>query len=247
MGRRMNLVGDTYGELTVVSFSHTTESNGMSNYLCRCSCGSEKVFSHGNLRSGHSKSCGCARPKGDQVWNYSHGFKKSHKTYKSWCKIKERCLNPNDNSYHGYGAKWITISEKFKDNFLAFYAEVGEPPINTSDWSIDRIDNTRGYEPGNLRWANSETQARNKGKSSVNTSGVNGVQFYDHQGRNGTSWLYVVATWYSLGTNGKAQNKKFSVKKHGLLPAFKMACEYRLKMIEELNAQGAGYTENHGK
>jgi hypothetical protein len=42
-------------------------------------------------------------------------------------------------------------------------------------------------------------------------------------------------------------NKKFSVKKLGLLPAFKAAVECRRKMIEELNGQGAGYTENHGK
>jgi hypothetical protein len=31
------------------------------------------------------------------------------------------------------------------------------------------------------------------------------------------------------------------------MPAFKAAVEYRRKMIEELNAQGAGYTEDHGK
>lgn len=46
---------------------------------------------------------------------------------------------------------------------------------------------------------------------------------------------------------GNYRNKKFSVLKLGLLPAFRDAVMYRRKMIEELNAQGAGYTENHGK
>ena len=109
---------------------------------------------------------------------------------------------------------------------------------------MDRIDNALGYIEGNLRWADQWTQARNKGKSSANTSGVTGVQFY-HSGNPNHS-TYAVATW-SCPVQQKPMNKKFSVKKMGLLPAFKAAFEYREKIIAELNAQGAGYTENHGK
>lgn len=91
----------------------------------------------------------------------------------------------------------------------------------------------------------SETYAKNFRKQKVksnNTSGVVGVSFYFDKKRSST---YVHASWKLL--NGKQNSKKFSIRKLGLLPAFKAAVEYRHKMIEELNAQGAGYTENHGK
>lgn len=146
MGVRINLEGDVYGEYTVIKFSHTVESNRMSYYFCKCSCGAERVVSHGNLRSGKANSCGCKRPRGKDVHNFAHGFSKNHKTYKSWCKIKERCFNPNDYSYKNYGAVGITLSDEYKDDFLEFYNEVGEPPGSGIDWSIDRIDNTKGYE-----------------------------------------------------------------------------------------------------
>lgn len=244
MPARINLEGETYGMLRVISLSHTTRNNGMSHYLCKCSCGAEKVISHGNLRSGHTVSCGCQRNKtGSESSNFIHGFSKNHKAYKSWCKIKERCLNPNDISYANYGAKGVTISDEFKDDFLAFYAEVGEPPGQSRLWSVDRIENSKNYEKGNLRWAYVTQQARNKSMKSNNSSGETGVQFY-HSG-NTKHTTYAVANWYDL--SGKAMNKKFSVKKLGLLPAFKAAVECRRKMIEELNGQGAGYTENHGK
>ena len=43
------------------------------------------------------------------------------------------------------------------------------------------------------------------------------------------------------------KKKSFSVKNFGLLPAFAMACKFREDKIRELNEQGYGYSENHGK
>lgn len=244
MTKKMNLVGNTYGDLTAITYLHKTESNGRPHYLCQCSCGKQKVISHSHLRSGNTTSCGCKQYKsGTENPNYLHGFPKNHKTYKSWCKIKERCYNPNDTSYLEYGAKGIKMSETFKDNFLAFYAEVGEPPKNSPDWSVDRIDNNLGYIEGNLRWADRYHQARNRGIMKNNTSGETGVSFYQHMGCKSTP-TYTVAKWKDI--SGKDFNKKFSVRKLGLLPAFAAAVEYRRQMIAELNEQGAGYTENHG-
>lgn len=60
---RMDLTGDTYNDLTVIEFSHRTPKNSMAHYHCRCSCGNKLVVSHGHLRSGHTKSCGCLRAK----------------------------------------------------------------------------------------------------------------------------------------------------------------------------------------
>ena len=54
-----------------------------------------------------------------------------------------------------------------------------------------------------------------------------------------------IASWVQL--DKRSRNKKFNVRKLGLLPAFKAAVEYRRKMIQELNDQGAGYSTRHGK
>lgn len=81
---------------------------------------------------------------------------------------------------------------------------------------------------------------RNCAKHSRNSSGVCGVSFWV----NCCGVTYVKAQWRSL--SGYNMTKAFSTKVLGLLPAFNAACEYRKKMITELNAQGAGYTQRHG-
>jgi hypothetical protein len=248
MSKRLDLAGERYGILTAIKYVRSNPKNNMSYWLCQCDCGNTKEVSLGNLRFGHTKSCGCQKAKrGKDHSSFIHGMRNT-KPFKSWCKIKERCFNKNDASYHDYGARGITIEEDLRDDFLAFYEEVGDPPENTSDWSIDRIDNNRGYERGNMRWANSKQQARNKLMSNANTTGVTGVQWYYQTWltKKGVlnSCLYAVATWHT--GDGKPKNRKFNVNKLGLLPAFAMACKYRNDKISELNALGYGYSDNHG-
>ena len=216
----------------------------MAFWRCKCECGNESEVALGNLRSGHTTSCGCNKHKsGEENPNFIHGMKDT-KVYKSWCKIKERCFNPNSISYKNYGAKGITMSEEYASNFSAFYEEIGDCPGQGRYWSVDRIDNTKGYVKGNIQWSNMTLQSRNKGAYSNNKTGFTGVQWYQHS----CGSLYAVATWGEfIDGVRKARNKKFSVKKHGLLPAFAMACKYREDKIAELNALGYGYSENHGK
>jgi len=241
MTRRMNLAGERYGKLVALKYTRSNPKNNMSYYLCKCDCGNESEVAHGSLRSGTTQSCGClTQRKGPDNPRFLHGMKGT-KAYKSWCKIKERCYNTNDPDYYNYGAMGVKLQDSFKNDFLAFLAEVGEPP--SKDSSIDRIDNNLGYVAGNMRWATIHQQARNKAKPRNNTSGVTGVCFY-HSGEI-THTTYAVAQWSDL--KGDPQNKKFSIKKHGLLPAFKLAVDYRNKIIQELNEAGAGYSINHGK
>ena len=145
-------------------------------------------------------------------------------------------MNKNSNEYEVYSK--IGISEKFAENFINFLEDIGKIPDDFEGRvSVDRIDNTKGYVEGNVRWANDEQQARNKGKYSNNSSGVNGV--YKH------SEGYWVASWYEV--TGKQRSRYFSINKYGDELAFFAACELRSVMIERLNLAGAGYTENHGK
>jgi hypothetical protein len=79
--------------------------------------------------------------------------------YQSWHAIKTRCLNKNSKDYARYGAKGIGICDEWRDSFQAFYSHVGPRQPGTT---IDRIKNSLGYIPGNVRWATGTEQAMNK-------------------------------------------------------------------------------------
>lgn len=239
--RKMDLSGREYGQLLVLAFSHRTE-NGTAYYKCQCSCGVQKLIAHGCLQSGDTKTCGCRKLLSTSAPNYSHGMSGT-KVYKAWTGIKSRCYSPSSTSFERYGGKGVTMSQTLQDSFTSFYEEIGDPPDNSAKWSVERIDNSLGYSEGNLTWALPEQQARNKGKRKDNSSGETGVCFRKPKGLNHDT--YCCASWKDI--NGRPQTRKFSVKKLGLLPAFKAAVECRRKMIGELNQMGANYTKNHGK
>lgn len=71
-----------------------------------------------------------------------------------------RCHNPNDWSYDRYGARGITVCERWRESFEAYLEDVGHSP--GPEYSLDRKDNNEGYHPGNVRWATSEEQSRNR-------------------------------------------------------------------------------------
>lgn len=76
---------------------------------------------------------------------------------------KHRCSNPNSTAYERYGAKGIKF--KFDSNEQAIRWIINNlGPRPSLKHSIDRIDNRGHYEPGNLRWATPQEQARNKGQ-----------------------------------------------------------------------------------
>lgn len=100
-----------------------------------------------------------------------------------------------------------------------------------------RSDNTFD----NLRLATKTVNMQNCSKQCNNSTGKTGVSWMF----NGANDTYAVAQW-SLGKDGNRKMKYFSVRKHGLLPAFKLACDYRAMIINQLNEQGACYTETHG-
>lgn len=75
--------------------------------------------------------------------------------------VRQRCCNPNAISYSNYGGRGITFGFPSRRAFAEWVLDnLGPKPDHA--YSLDRIDNNRGYEPGNLRWATRSEQARNK-------------------------------------------------------------------------------------
>jgi hypothetical protein len=80
--------------------------------------------------------------------------------YRAWKAMIERCENPRCKFYRNYGGRGISVHASWRKSFATFLADTGNRP--TDKHSLDRIDNDRGYEPGNVRWALRCQQNRNR-------------------------------------------------------------------------------------
>lgn len=118
----------------------------------------------------------------------------------------------------------------------------------TPEYEVDHIDrNIENNTPSNLRKVPQGINKRNRKSQKNNSTDFTGVCLnkkfhpkpYQHQFTE-----YYVARWYD--SEGVLHGKNFNISKLGKEEAFKLACDYRKKMIEQLNQEGAGYTEDHG-
>ena len=94
---------------------------------------------------------------------YKHGLVPRHSKppeFNVWCKMRQRCSNPKSPDYKNYGARGITVCERWVNDFAAFLSDMGPRP--SSQHSIERQDNNAGYEPSNCVWATRDVQALNR-------------------------------------------------------------------------------------
>ena len=134
------------------------------NMFCWCECGNICVVKTSDLKSGHTKSCGCYKNEVLAITRKrrnEHGLSKSI-TYTSWASMKSRCLNKEHWNYFLYGGNGIIIHETWlgKYGFNNFYKDMGPRPDRKH--TIHRKDSYGNYEPSNCVWATSKTQGRQK-------------------------------------------------------------------------------------
>lgn len=153
----INIAGHTFHRFTAISFVEKKRGNAF--WLCKCVCGQSRVVAYHKLVTGHSKSCGCLKVEQFRARFRKHGQRWSVE-WSTWRNIKTRCTNPKTWNWKNYGGRGITICDRWKNSFADFLADMGPRP--SGEYSIDRIDNSRGYEPGNCRWADSKTQRANR-------------------------------------------------------------------------------------
>lgn len=151
MKPRIIHLGERYGRLVVAA----QRNPGEARVQCVCDCGRE--HSVVLQQWGRSQSCGCLRTEQLVARSTRHGMANSSE-YAIWAQMVQRCTTPTHARYADYGGRGITVCTPWLD-FAQFYADMGSRP---GGMSLDRIDNDRGYEPGNCRWATAVEQRHNR-------------------------------------------------------------------------------------
>jgi hypothetical protein len=138
---------------------------GRTYWRCRCDCSVTRDVIGISLTIGNTQSCGCLNRDATAANLLTHGYAKvGHKTreYRIWVEMNARCRYTQHPKYRHYGGRGITVCQEWRADFPAFLAAITALGPRPPGWSLDRIDNERGYEPGNIRWASALMQRRNQ-------------------------------------------------------------------------------------
>ena len=142
---------------------------GFCMWECRCLCGSVYPY-RGSVKGPHSIRCrDCGKKSGGAV-RTKHGLSRDRNgkptpEHRAWTDMIRRCSNPRDKAYPRYGGRGITVCSEWESSFSSFFESVGFRPSKRH--SLDRIDNSKGYYPENVRWATTHQQANNRRTNTV--------------------------------------------------------------------------------
>lgn len=189
MTKIIDLTGVKFNRLTVLGLAQENPVK----WKCICECGSGCAVRTDKLKSGHTKSCGCLVAENTSAALTTHGHTKGRSrslTYKSWTNMLTRTRNPNAINFDRYGGAGITVCQRW-ERFENFLADMGQRPSRKH--SVERVDNQKGYEPGNCIWDTQEGQ--NANKSITRLVVIDGAQMTLAEAcrrfglRYGTAWL----------------------------------------------------------
>ena len=153
-----SLVGMRFGKLEVIKESNERSKDRQKIYICKCDCGNFSSVRSGDLKNGNTKSCGCTHIKAKGLY--------FHPLYKRVTKAYERTHAEGKDYHKSYLKKHIKFGFESKIDMFNYLLPVWEDALkeNKCDMNlqIDRIDNSKGYEPGNLRIVTRKINNRNR-------------------------------------------------------------------------------------
>lgn len=137
-------VGLVFDRWTIINLDPKTKG---SKWICQCACGTIKSVKFSTLKLGKSRSCGCLRA--NKPRRHGHAINSNTSpTYHSWRGMIQRCTNPNSISYKNYGARGISVCERWL-KFENFLEDMGERP---SGLTLERKNNDKNYNQDNCEW-----------------------------------------------------------------------------------------------
>jgi len=157
----LNLSGKRFGKLEAIE-RKGIDAQGRALWECRCDCGNTVEVRAVSLTTKNTKSCGCLAKELVGNRSTTHGACVDHKRtkeYRSWRNAMNRCYYQKSNRYTYYGARGISMCDRWRNSFEKFLSDMGRCPAGKT---LDRKDNDGNYEPGNCRWATSSEQRKNR-------------------------------------------------------------------------------------
>ena len=158
MARLINLVNQRFGRLLVIKREQNNNRN-QTQWLCECDCGNNTIVQGSHLRSGGTSSCGCFKKEinKNSKNNLKHGMRNSSE-YSIWRNMITRCTNLNNKDLYIVCKRWL-------NSFENFYEDMGPRP--GLEYSIDRINNNKGYTQSNCKWSTSVEQSQNRSSNKI--------------------------------------------------------------------------------
>jgi hypothetical protein len=163
MSKRLDLVGQKFGRLTVQEFVGVVKRT--SRWSCLCDCGNIIEARGPDLKIGNTNSCGCYKLDRIKETQTRHGqcLRNGIETraHLAWADMQRRCYEIGHKAYKSYGGRGIKVCDRWlgRDGFVNFYEDMGDC---SDDLTLDRIDNDGDYEPGNCRWVTMLEQCNNR-------------------------------------------------------------------------------------
>lgn len=188
--KHADLIGQKFGRLTVVDHGDyyiSPKGAKVKQWKCKCECGNETLASTIQLRNGSKKSCGCyMREKAAQA-KHTHGMF-GERLYNIHASMVQRCTNPNNQDFHNYGGRGITICKEWLvfENFRDWALANGY----ASNLTLDRENVNGNYDPTNCRWITSKKQNNNRRNNRLLT--------YNGETHTMAEWSEITGIKYSI-------------------------------------------------
>jgi hypothetical protein len=135
-------------------------------------------------------------------------------TYHSWAAMKRRCYNSRDKDFQSYGGRGISVCERWRENYDAFYEDMGPRP---QGMTLERTDTNKPYGPANCIWGSREDQSNNRRNNRL-AAGQTAAQIARKSGRTRQSVLYRMN--HGLPPDGKMRAREAE---HGTVSRYSSA------------------------